>query len=107
MPVKLGMTNEELINSINSDPGNVVTLSGNQTISGSKRFTQPSTGMSIELTADTNQQTVPTTDTARQLGLYRNATYSKGDGYTSWLHVYRGSDGNTSAALYMKNVNCT
>ena len=82
MPVKLGMTNEELINSINSDLGNVVTLNGNQTISGSKRFTKPSAGMSIELVADTNQQTVPPNNVSRQLGLYRNATYTKGDGYT-------------------------
>lgn len=39
MAVKLGMTNAELINSINSDLGNVVTLDGNQTIGGQKIFT--------------------------------------------------------------------
>ena len=39
MAAKLGMTNAELINSINSDLGNVVTLSGNQTIGGVKTFT--------------------------------------------------------------------
>lgn len=38
MAVNLGMTNAELIDSINSDLGNVVTLSGNQTISGIKQF---------------------------------------------------------------------
>ena len=39
MTAKLGMTNAELIDSINSDLGNVVTLNGNQTISGQKVFT--------------------------------------------------------------------
>ena len=39
MAAKLGMTNAELIDSINSDLGNVVTLNGNQTISGQKVFT--------------------------------------------------------------------
>ena len=81
---------------------NTVTTDTVQTISGSKRFIQPSAGMSIELTADTNQQTVPTTATVRKLGLYRNATYSKGDGYTSWVHGYRGSDGWTTAELYTR-----
>ena len=38
---------------------NMVTTNTAQTISGSKRFTTPAEGMSIELTADTNQQTVP------------------------------------------------
>ena len=38
MAAKLGMTNAELINSINSDLGNVVTLSGDQTIGGVKTF---------------------------------------------------------------------
>lgn len=78
----------------------LVTIDTVQTISGSKSFTQPSAGMSIELTADTNQQTVPAEPTVRQLGLYRNATYSKGDGYTSWVHGYRGSDGWTTTELY-------
>ena len=39
MAAKLGMTNAELIDSINSDLGNVVTLSGDQTIGGVKTFT--------------------------------------------------------------------
>ena len=39
MAAKLGMTNAELINSINSDLGNVVTLNGDQTIGGVKTFT--------------------------------------------------------------------
>ena len=99
MPVKLGMTNEELINSINSDLGNVVTLSGNQTISGVKQFTS---NMSIQLIADTNQQTVPAEPTVRQLGLYRNSTYTKGDGYTCWLQGYRGSDGWTATEIYTR-----
>ena len=77
----------------------LVTTDTAQTISSSKRFTQPSEGLSIELTADTNQQTVPTTATLRQLGLYRNATYTKGDGFTSWVHGYRGSDGWTTTEL--------
>ena len=102
MVAKLGMTNAELINSINSDLGNVVTLNGDQTISGSKRFTQPPTGMSIDLMADTNQQTVPTTPTIRNLGIYRNSTYTKGDGYTSWIQGLRGSDGTTYTGLFTR-----
>lgn len=101
MVVKLGMTNAELINSINSDLGNVVTLNGGQTISGSKRFTTPAEGMSIDLVADTNQQTVPATTTSRQLGLYRNSTYTKGDGYSSWIQGYRGSDGYSATEIYV------
>ena len=80
----------------------LVTTDTVQTISGSKSFTQPSAGMSIELTADTNQQTVPSEPTLRQLGLYRNATYTKGDGYTSWLQAVRGSDGWTGTELYVR-----
>ena len=81
---------------------NMVTTNTAQTISGSKRFTTPAAGMSIELTADTNQQTVPAESTLRQLGLYRNATYTKGDGFTSWIQGYRGSDGWTQTALYVR-----
>ena len=99
MAAKLGMTHAELIDSINSGLGNVVTLSGNQTISGVKQFTS---NMGIQLTADTNQQTVPTTTTVRQLGLYRNATYSKGDGFTSWLQGARRSDGLTTTEVYVR-----
>ena len=39
MAAKLGMTNAELIDSINSGLGNVVTLNGNQAIGGVKTFT--------------------------------------------------------------------
>ena len=81
---------------------NTVTTDTAQTIGSSKRFTAPAAGMSIELVADSNQQTVPTTNTLRQLGLYRNATYTKGDGFTSWLQAYRGSDGWTSTDLYTR-----
>ena len=81
---------------------NMVTTNTAQTISGSKRFTQPSAGMSIELTADTNQQTIPTTNVARYIGLYKNNTYTKGDGYTSWAQGYRGSDGWTETSLYTR-----
>ena len=81
---------------------NMVTTNTAQTISGSKRFTQPSAGMSIELTADTNQQTVPAKTTIRQLGLYRNATYTKGNGFTCWLQGGRGSDGWTTTELYAR-----
>lgn len=77
----------------------MVTIDTVQTISGSKQFSQPAQGMSIELVADTNQQTVPAESTLRQLGLYRNATYTKGDGFTSWVHGYRGSDGWTTTEL--------
>lgn len=58
--------------------------------------------MSIELVADANQQTVPAEPTSRQLGLYRNSTYTKGDGYTSWLKGTRGSDGLTSTEVYVR-----
>ena len=81
---------------------NYVDKTSTQTISGSKRFTQPSGGMSIELVADTNQQTVPTTNVTRHLGLYRNATYTKGDGYTSWISGDRGSDGHTSTVVAVR-----
>ena len=40
--------------------------------------------------------------TLRQLGLYRNTTYSKSDGYTSWVQGYRGSDGWTTTELYAR-----
>ena len=83
---------------------NMVTTNTAQTISGSKRFTKPSGGMSIELVADTNQQTVPATATFRQLGLYRNSTYTKGDGFTSWLQAIRGSDGWTGTELYTRRL---
>ena len=79
-----------------------VTTDTNQTISGSKRFTQPSAGMSIELTADTNQQTVPAVDSLRKLGMYRNSTYTKSDGYTSWIQAGRGSNGWTFTELYTR-----
>lgn len=81
---------------------NLVSIDTTQTISGSKRFTTPAEGMSIELTADTNQQTIPSVAGFRQLGLYRNATYSKGDGFTSWLQSVRGSDGWTATELYAR-----
>lgn len=85
-----------------ADAANTVTTDTNQTISGSKRFTQPAEGMSIEFTADTNQQTVPAETTLRQLGLYRNTTYTKCDGYTSWLKGGRGSDGLTETVIYTR-----
>lgn len=80
----------------------LVTTDTTQTISGSKRFTQPAEGMSIELVADTNQQTIPATNTSRLLGLYRNATYTKGDGYTSWLSANRKVDGIHSAGIFAR-----
>lgn len=81
---------------------NMVTTNTAQTISGSKRFTQPAEGMSIELTADTDQQTIPTTAALRQLGIYCNATHTKGDGYTCWLQGLRGSDGWTATEIYAR-----
>ena len=78
---------------------NMVTTNTAQTISGFKQFTKT---MGIQFVADTNQQTVPATATVRQLGLYRNSTYTKGDGYTCWLQGYRGSDGHTGGALYTR-----
>ena len=93
---------ESAVENLVSDLEGKVDKTSTQTISGSKRFTQPSAGMSIELTADTNQQTVPTTAALRQLGLYRNATYTKGDGFTSWLQGSRGSDGWTTTELYAR-----
>ena len=91
---------ESAVENLVSDLEGKVDKTSTQTISGSKRFTKPSGGMSIELVADTNQQTVPATATLRQLGLYRNSTYTKGDGYTSWIQGSRGSDGHTSSTLY-------
>ena len=99
MAVNLGMTNAELIDSINSDLGNVVTLSGDQIISGIKQFLEI---IGIQFVADTNQQTVPTANTSRILGLYRNATYTKGDGFTSWVDGIRRADGRNSSILYVR-----
>ena len=93
---------ESAVENLVSDLEGKVDKTSTQTISGSKRFTQPSAGMSIELTADTNQQTVPAKPTTRRLGLYRNATYTKGDGFTSWVQGYRGSDGRTETSLYAR-----
>ena len=93
---------ESAVENLVSDLEGKVDKTSTQTISGSKRFTQPSAGMSIELIADTNQQTVPTTTTLRQLGLYRNSTYTKGDGFTSWLQGARGRDGHTGSELYTR-----
>ena len=95
---------ESAVENLVSDLEGKVDKTSTQTISGSKRFTKPSKGMSIELTADTNQQTIPTTAILRQLGLYRNATYTKGDGYTSWIQGYRGSDGWTATELYARRL---
>ena len=58
--------------------------------------------VSIELEANTDQQTVPAANTRRQLGLYRNTAYTKGDGYTAWLEGYRGADGTTSSGLFVQ-----
>ena len=81
---------------------NTVTTDTTQTISGSKRFTKPSAGMSIELIADTNQQTVPAVSTGRFIGLYKNSTYTKGDGYTGWLDANRNADGSTASTLSVR-----
>lgn len=81
---------------------NYVDKTSTQTISGSKRFTQPPEGMSIELVADTNQQTVPATARRREICLYRNATYTKGDGFTSWIRGSRDSNGWTRTELLVR-----
>lgn len=81
---------------------NTVTTDTNQTISGSKRFTKPSNGFSIELLADTNQQTVPTSDTTNYLSLYRNTTYTKGDGHTGWIYTARTASGITRSTLNVR-----
>ena len=93
---------ESAVENLVSDLEGKVDKTSPQTISGSKRFTTPAEGMSIELTADTNQQTVPAEPTTRQLGLYRNSTYTKGDGYTAWLEGYRGAEGTTSGGLIIQ-----
>lgn len=93
---------ESAVENLVSDLEGKVDKTSTQTISGSKRFTQPVEGMSIELTADTNQQIVPATAGLRQLGLYRNATYTKGDGYSSWLQGVRGSDGWSATEIYTR-----
>lgn len=87
-----------------ADAANTVTTDTAQAISGSKQFSKPTQGMSIALVADTNQQTVPATTTVRQLGLYRNTTYTKGDGYTSWLQGGRGSNGWTTTEIYTRRL---
>ena len=79
-----------------------VTIGTIQTITGTKRFTVPIEGMSIELVADTNQQTVPTAYLSRRLALYKNNMYTKGDGYTSWVQGTRGSDGETATELFVR-----
>lgn len=94
---------ESAVENLVSDLEGKVDKTSTQTISGAKRFTQPTSGgMSIELVSDTNQQTVPAVGTLRHLGLYRNATYSKGDGYTCWIQGTRGSDGWTATEIYTR-----
>lgn len=79
-----------------------VTTDSYQQIDGSKAFHQPPRNMSIELLAPTNQQEIPTELTVRQLGLYRNTTYTKGDGYTGWLFSERGADGHNSIGMVVR-----
>lgn len=93
---------ESAVENLVSDLDGKVDKTSAQTISGRKVFTIPPEGMSIELVADTNQQTVPAANTIRQLGLYRNSTYTKGDGYTSWIQGCRGSDGWSATGIYTR-----
>lgn len=83
---------------------NYVDKASKQTISGSKQFTTPSEGMSIELIADTDQQTIPETNTVRYLGLYKNATYTKGDGYSCWISGVRTANGYTRSDLSVRRL---
>lgn len=76
---------------------NYVGLTGNQTISGLKTFTQQ---RAIDIEQNTNQQEVPSSGKAGQIGLYKNKTYTKGDGYSSWVQGYRGNNGYTVSGLY-------
>lgn len=78
------------------DKNNAVTTNTNQSISGFKTFTKQ---LSIAIERDTNQQEVPSQTTAGQIGLYRNKTYTKGDGYSSWVQGCRSSNGLTVSSL--------
>ena len=52
---------------------------------------------------DGNQQEIPTTAPLfGSIGLFGNANYTKGDGFTSWVQGYRGTDNHTATSLYAR-----
>lgn len=81
------------------DKSDAVTIDDNQTITGKKTFTLQ---LPIAIERDSNQQEVPSQTFAGQIGLYRNKTYSKGDGYTSWVQGWRDSNGYNTTSLYVR-----
>lgn len=90
---------DNAITTIDYVKNNYVDKTSNQTISGVKTFTA---SRPVEIIADTNQQIVPTTDTSCVLGLYRNATYTKGDGFSSWIQGVRASNGLSTSGMYVR-----
>lgn len=122
MAAKLGMTNAELINSINSDLGNVVTLNGNQTITGQKVFTteqqRKSTNIDVtsKATSDTFNALVRFRDkNGKELGAVNNAQMNGGnirtvlearnkDGYVPTIGVQAPYEGSTGGFGYAPNT---
>ena len=129
MAVNLGMTNAELIASINSDLGNVVTLNGDQTVGGVKTFdastatsrtdvyiaSQASdlntwSGALIFKKGDLNtgfcesflNSGAPTKDAAIQITAHHNVEGT--DHYASLAVGVRGSDGSTYATAPTPSV---
>ena len=84
---------------IKQDKNNAVTTDSYQTITCDKTFT---TQMPLRFQVEANQQHTPSEYVARQLGLLQNKTYTKGDGFSSWIQGYRGSDGYTVSSLYVR-----
>ena len=122
MAAKLGMTNAELIDSINSDLGNVVTLNGNQTISGQKVFTtelrRKSTNIDVtsKATSDTSNTLVRFRDkNNKELGAVNNAQTNGGnirtqlearnkDNYVPTIGVQAPYEGSTGGFGYAPNT---
>lgn len=122
MAAKLGMTNAELINSINSDLGNVVTLSGNQTISGQKVFTTQLERKSTDIDV-TSKATSTTYNTlgrfrdknGKDIGAVNNAQTNDGnirtvlearnkDNYVPAIGVQAPYEGSTGGFGYAPNT---
>lgn len=45
---------------------------------------------------------MPSQDERGQIGLYKNKTYTKGDGYSSWVQGFRGTNGYTATSLFAR-----
>lgn len=81
------------------DKNNAVTTDSNQTINGNKTFT---TQMPLRFQVEANQQHTPSEYVVRQFGLLQNKTYTKGDGFSSWIQGLRTSDGYTVTSLFCR-----